>query len=76
MNPIPRSVPELISKWPSAEIFADELGLKWRSHGRVMKYRGKIPRTYWPRIAELAAARGMPYVNETLLERLHDRSAS
>lgn len=65
------TVDSLISLWPSAEVFADDIGLKWRSHARVMKIRGRIPRAYWPKVAEAAERRGINGVSIAQLERIH-----
>ncbi len=56
----------IIDLWPSAEQFADDIGLKWRSHARVMKVRNSIPRAYWPKVIEAAHRRGLPVVESSL----------
>jgi len=65
------TVDKLISLWPSAEVFADDIGLKWRSHARVMKVRGRIPRRYWPAVVDAAKARGIKGVSIKQLENIH-----
>lgn len=49
----------IIEKWPNAEIFASDLGLKRDSHGRVMKVRNRIPLAHWPKLLEAARVRGI-----------------
>ena len=49
----------IIDLWPSAEHFADDLGLKFRSHARVMKMRGRIPSKYHEAVTEAAKRRGI-----------------
>lgn len=73
---IPVSVPDLIGLWPSAEVFSDDLGLKYRSHGRLMKLRGSIPRARWDAVVVAASKRDIPGVNHRLLERLHAKPAT
>lgn len=68
---LPRTVAELIELWPSAEQFSDDLGLKYRSHGRLMKVRGSIPRNRWDSVVQAATSRGIDGVTHRLLERLH-----
>ncbi len=65
------TVDSLIALWPSAEIFADDIGLKWRSHARVMKIRGRIPHRYWQSIVDAAKARGINGISIKQLERIH-----
>ena len=67
-----RSASDIINLWPSAEIFADDLGLKWRSHGRVMKSRGRIPEKYWPAVVEAAKKRNLKKITFSALERIHE----
>lgn len=64
------TVADVISLWPSAEVFADDLGLKYRSHARVMKVRASIPEKYWPKVVDAAARRGIP-ITKDLLEQVH-----
>lgn len=47
----------IIERWPSAEKFGADLGLKYPSHARVMKVRNSIPASYWPRVLEAAGIR-------------------
>lgn len=49
----------IIDLWPSAEHFADDLGLKHRGHGRVMKLRGRIPERYHEAVKVAAEKRGI-----------------
>lgn len=51
---------DIIGKWPSAEHFASDIGLKYPSYGRVMKMRERIPEKYWEAAAAAARARGLP----------------
>lgn len=75
-KPYPSTVAELIELWPSAEVFSDDLRLKYRSHGRVMKLRGLIPRARWDDVIAAAKARGFGGITRDLLERLHRRAKS
>lgn len=61
-------VSEIISKWPSAEAFSEDIGLKYRSHGRVMKVRGRIPELRWPAVIAAAERRGIEGVTREVLE--------
>ena len=51
------TVPDIIERWPSAEHFASDIGLKYPSYGRVLKLRGRIPRKYWPEALAAATRR-------------------
>jgi hypothetical protein len=62
---------DIISRWPSAEVFADDLGLKWRSHGRVMRLRNSIPETYWQAVAEAAKRRGYADITSEVIAKAH-----
>ena len=64
---------DIISLWPSAERFADDIGLKHRSHGRVMRLRNSIPARYWDGVLKAAATRGFQLSRE-MLERAHSKS--
>lgn len=66
------SVADIIGMWPSAEAFSEDIGLKYRSHGRVMKMRGRIPRAHWPKIIESARRREIPLSEQTLADA-HER---
>ena len=68
------SVAQIISLWPSAEVFADEIGLKYRSHARVMKARGRIARHHWAAIVKAAKKRGLS-VTVKDLENAHVEAA-
>lgn len=54
-----RTVKQIIELWPSAEILADDLSLKYRSYARVMKVRGRIPEKHWETMAARASSRGI-----------------
>jgi hypothetical protein len=70
----PQNIKELIGKWPNADAFADDLGLKWAGgHARLMKMRNRIPRVYWPEVVAGAAKRGIPNIDQGLIERLHSQ---
>ena len=69
------SIPSIIDMWPSAEVFSDDLGLKWRSHGRTMKLRGAIPKAHWSKVLEAAEKRGLP-ITEADLIAAHAKSES
>ncbi len=73
MKPDISTVSDLIELWPSAEVFADDIGLKWRSHARVMKFRGKLPQSHWDATVLAATRRGIPGINHGLLQKLHGR---
>lgn len=64
------NVARIIDLWPSAEIFADDIGLRYRSHGRVMKARGRIAREHWPKVIAAAAKRNLPVTSDDL-EKAH-----
>ena len=49
----------IIERWPSAEQFSADIGLKYPSHARVMKVRNSIPVSYWPKVLEAAQARSI-----------------
>lgn len=69
------TVSDIIERWPSAEHFAADIGLKYPSYGRVLKMRGRIPEKYWE--AALAAARIRKIsVSREDLESAHTRDAS
>lgn len=53
------TVAALIERWPSAEHFASDIGLKYPSYARVMKMRGRIPEKYWEATLGAARARGI-----------------
>lgn len=65
----------IIELWPSAEQFAADIGLKYRSHARVMKVRNSIPKCYWPVVAAAAKKRGLN-VTEKTLAAAHDRDTA
>lgn len=68
------TVSQIIASWPSAEVFADDLGLKWRSHARVMKIRGSIPSAYWPKVVAAAKKRGFPGITFETLAKANETS--
>jgi hypothetical protein len=70
------SVKDIISLWPSAEVFSDDLGLKYRSHGRLMKRRDSIPVGYWDLVVSAAKRRGIDGVTLTTLVRAHARKTA
>lgn len=49
----------IIDLWPSAEHFASDIGLRFPSHARVMKVRGRIPKKYLPLVEQAAKRRGI-----------------
>jgi hypothetical protein len=49
----------IISLWPSAEHFAEDIGLKWPGHARVMRLRGRIPEQYREKVLAAAKRRGI-----------------
>ena len=67
---------DIISLWPSAEIFAQDIGLKYRSHGRVMKLRNRIPRGHWDAVIKAARSRDIDGVDLLTLERAHNLEAA
>lgn len=69
------SVKDIISLWPSAEVFSDDLGLKYRSHGRLMKRRDSIPVVYWDSVVTAAKRRGIDVTLATLV-RAHARKTA
>jgi len=68
-------VPSIISRWPNAETFAADLGLKHLSYGRVMKLRRSIPPAHWPAALKAAEVRGIP-LSQQELEDAHRPSPS
>lgn len=67
-----RTVRDVIEAWPSAEHFSSDLGLKYPSHGRVMKIRNRIPRAHWDAVVLSASKRGIDGITHRLLENLHN----
>jgi hypothetical protein len=59
---------DIINAWPSAEVFADDLRLRYRSHARVMKVRNSIPEKYWPDVVDAARRRGIASISMQMLE--------
>ena len=57
----------IIGRWPSAEKFSADIGLKYPSHARVMKVRNSIPISYWPKVLEAAKDRDIHLTEEDLL---------
>lgn len=60
------TVSEIIERWPSAEHFASDIGLKYPSYARVMKMRQRIPPKYWDATMAAARARGFVVTIEDL----------
>lgn len=58
---------DIIGRWPSAEQFGRDIGLKYPSHARVMKLRGGIPRAHWQAVIEAAEARGFTITRDDLM---------
>lgn len=58
----------IIDLWPSAESLSDDLGLKHRSHARVMKVRNSIPKVYWTSVLLAAQRRGIALTEAALSE--------
>jgi len=75
MHQIPHDPRSLIAKWPSAEVYARDIGLKYPSYARVMKVRNSIPRKWWDATVLSASRRGIDGVTHKLLERLHGEPA-
>jgi hypothetical protein len=67
-------VATIIDRWPSAEAFGQDIGLKYRSHARTMKVRGSIPRAHWPKVLEAARRRAIALTQQDL-EQAHQREA-
>lgn len=63
-----RTFADIIAMWPSAETLSEDLGLKYRSHARIMKLRNSIPEIYWPFVLQAARRRGIPLTQDMLLE--------
>lgn len=61
------SFSSIIDKWPSAEQFGRDLGLKTYAHGRLMKRRNSIPPIYWPKLLKAAEARNIKLTEKHLL---------
>ena len=58
----------IIERWPSAEKFGADLGLKYPSHARVMKVRDSIPISYWPKVLSAADERRLQLTEDDLRE--------
>ncbi len=50
---------QLIELWPSAEQFAQDIGLRYPSHARTMKLRNSIPPDHWAAALSAAKKRGI-----------------
>lgn len=61
------SICSIIAMWPSAEVFGDDLGLKFRSYGRHMRRRGVIPKKHWIKVLEAAQRRGISLTEADLI---------
>lgn len=71
-----RTVADLIALWPSAEVFSDDIGLKYRGHGRMMRLRGRISERWWDAIVIAGSKRDLVGVNHKLLARINGKAAS
>lgn len=60
------TVQTIIERWPSAEHFASDLGLRYPSYGRVMKMRNRIPSKHWEPLLAAARARGIVLTRDEL----------
>jgi len=67
----PRDPRSLIELWPSAEVYARDVGMKYPSYARVIKVRNSLPRKWWDATVLSASRRGIDGVTHGLLERLH-----
>jgi hypothetical protein len=61
----------LLDLWPSNKELAGDLGLRWTSHARTMRCRGRIPRAYWRDLVDAAARRGIEGVTMSRLREAH-----
>lgn len=66
---IMNSFDELIGLWPTAEAFAQDLGISGQ-HARAMKRRNNIDQKYWVGVVEAAIKRGFSGVDYEVLARI------
>ncbi len=57
---------EIIGRWPTAEEFAADVGVKGVT-ARQWRLRNSVPVAYWPAIIEAADKRGFTDINRDLL---------
>lgn len=72
----PKTVPDIIGLWPSASVFARDLGLRRESHATVMKARRSIPPQYWGRVLTAAGTRKIDGLSLELLVKIHKTEAA
>jgi hypothetical protein len=59
---------DIIALWPSPAQFADDIGLSNKDYVRLMRFRNRIPRVWWPDVAQAARRRKLPVTKELLHE--------
>lgn len=69
----------IISRWPNAEKFGADIGLKKKhraSHARAMKVRNSVPETYWPKLLGSDQARQIGLTEDDLRAAKQARGAA
>jgi len=59
----------LIDLWPSASLFAADIGIRER-HAQVMRFRNSVPPDYWAAVVAAASRRGIKGVSYEGLAKL------
>lgn len=70
MQDLPNDFQGLIGLWPSMGAFGRDLAGD-KACGRIFHRRNRIPRKLWPKLLQLAQARGLAGVTPDYLERLY-----
>lgn len=63
------SFSDIISRWPSCEEFARDVGTKG-VNARSMRQRNSIPARFWPKVVESARQRRIEGITHELLSEL------
>ena len=76
MNKKPDTFDELLSLWESPKALSADLGVPY-INAQQMKLRKSVGVDHWPRMIELASARGVKIdANDLLAMTLHRRAAA
>ena len=67
----PDTVVSLLSRWPSLQMLASELGISYFT-ASAWRHRGKIPQAWWSAIERAAIAHKIPRVSYDVLREIHD----
>ena len=75
-----KSFEDIIQQWPSdpstdrtgLQVFADDMRVAYGT-AQAMKFRNSVSPTYWPRLIEHAAKRGIEGVTYPLLCQIYPR---